>query len=90
VHPDEAGPARLPNRRGKRVDRDGRGVGRERGVRRGDPVAEELVFLARRLGFVATDWQQGATDLERDISSRMQDIHEGFLHRFGKHERLDR
>jgi len=52
--------------------------------------SEELVFLARRLGFVATDWQQGATDLERDITSRMQDIHEGFLHRFGKYKHLDR
>ena len=50
--------------------------------------SEEMVFLARRLGFVATDWQQGAADLEQAITTHMQDIHERFLHRFEKHERL--
>ncbi|MEZ4343587.1 MAG: hypothetical protein R3B74_13275 [Nitrospirales bacterium] len=52
--------------------------------------SEEMVFLARRLGFVATDWQQGAADLEQAISSRMQDIHARFQRRFQKHERPDR
>lgn len=52
--------------------------------------SEEMVFLARRLGFVATDWQQGAADLEQAISTRMQDIHARFQHRFQKHERLSR
>jgi len=52
--------------------------------------SEEMVFLARRLGFVATDWQQGAADLEQAITTRMQDIHERFRHRFEKHERPGR
>ncbi|MGD9852158.1 MAG: hypothetical protein AB7T38_12895 [Nitrospirales bacterium] len=54
------------------------------------PGSEEMVFLARRLGFVAMDWQQGAADLEQAISSRMQDIHARFQQRFQKHERPDR
>ena len=53
-------------------------------------ASEEMVFLARRLGFVATDWQQGAADLEQAITTRMQDIHERFRHRFEKHERPGR
>ncbi|MCB9711977.1 MAG: hypothetical protein H6749_12405 [Nitrospiraceae bacterium] len=51
--------------------------------------SEEMVFLARRLGFVATDWQQGAADLEQTITTHMQETHERFLHRFEKHKRLD-
>lgn len=51
--------------------------------------SEEMVFLARRLGFVATDWQQGAADLEQAISSCMQDNHARFQQRFQKHERPD-
>lgn len=49
--------------------------------------SEEMVFLARRLGFVAADWQQGAADLEAAITSRMQVIHQRFLQRFPTHER---
>lgn len=51
--------------------------------------SEEMVFLARRLGFVATDWQQGAADLEQAISARMKDIQARFRQRFPIHERPD-
>ena len=47
--------------------------------------SDEMVFLARRLGMITTNWRQGAEDLERSIHSRMTQIHEQFLQRFPKH-----
>jgi [glutamine synthetase] adenylyltransferase / [glutamine synthetase]-adenylyl-L-tyrosine phosphorylase len=50
--------------------------------------SDELVFLARRLGMITTNWLQGAKDLEQMIHVRMTHIHEQFLQRFSKHQRL--
>jgi glutamate-ammonia-ligase adenylyltransferase len=47
--------------------------------------SDEMVFLARRLGMITTNWLQGAEDLERTIHTRMAQIHEQFLRRFSKH-----
>ena len=47
--------------------------------------SDEMVFLARRLGMMTTNWLQGAGDLEHTIHTRMTRIHEQFLHRFSKH-----
>ncbi len=47
--------------------------------------SDEMVFLARRLGMMTTNWLQGAGDLEHTIHTRMTQIHEQFLHRFSKH-----
>lgn len=47
--------------------------------------SDEMVFLARRLGMMTTDWLQGAKDLEHSIHTRMTHIHEQFLQRFSKH-----
>lgn len=46
--------------------------------------SDEMVFLARRLGMLTTNWLQGADDLEHAIHSRMRKIHEQFLRRFPK------
>jgi glutamate-ammonia-ligase adenylyltransferase len=47
--------------------------------------SDEMVFLARRLGMITTNWLQGASDLEHTVHSRMTQIHEMFLQRFSKH-----
>jgi glutamate-ammonia-ligase adenylyltransferase len=47
--------------------------------------SDEMVFLARRLGLLSTNWLQGAEDLEHTIHTRMAQIHEHFLQRFSKH-----
>jgi len=47
--------------------------------------SDEMVFLARRLGMISTNWLQGAEDLEHTIHTRMTQIHEHFLQRFSKH-----
>ncbi|HBP88976.1 MAG TPA: hypothetical protein DD706_14915 [Nitrospiraceae bacterium] len=47
--------------------------------------SDEMVFLARRLGMMTTNWLQGAEDLEHTIQTRMTQIHKQFLHRFPKH-----
>ncbi|MCA9498172.1 MAG: hypothetical protein KC588_03160 [Nitrospira sp.] len=46
--------------------------------------SDEMVFLARRLGMLTTNWLQGADDLEHAIHTRMTKIHEQFLQRFPK------
>ena len=47
--------------------------------------SDEMVFLARRLGLLSTNWLQGAEDLEHTIHTRMTQIHKHFLQRFSKH-----
>ena len=47
--------------------------------------SDEMVFLARRLGMITTNWLQGARDLEHTIHTRMAHNHEQFLQRFSKH-----
>jgi glutamate-ammonia-ligase adenylyltransferase len=47
--------------------------------------SDEMVFLARRLGMITTNWLQGAEDLEHTIHTRMTQIHKQFLQRFSKH-----
>jgi len=47
--------------------------------------SDEMVFLARRLGMITTNWLQGAADLEHTIHTRMTQIHEQFLRRFSTH-----
>ena len=47
--------------------------------------SDEMVFLARRLGMITTNWLQGAEDLEHAIHTRMTKIHNLFLQRFPKH-----
>jgi len=46
--------------------------------------SDEMVFLARRLGMITTNWLQGADDLEHAIHTRMTKIHKQFLQRFPK------
>jgi glutamate-ammonia-ligase adenylyltransferase len=47
--------------------------------------SDEMVFLARRLGMITTNWLQGARDLEHTIHTRMTQNHDQFLQRFPKH-----
>ncbi|PJA77883.1 MAG: hypothetical protein CO149_07080, partial [Nitrospirae bacterium CG_4_9_14_3_um_filter_51_5] len=47
--------------------------------------SDEMVFLARRLGMMTSNWLQGAEDLERTIHTRMTQIHQQFRQRFPKH-----
>lgn len=49
--------------------------------------SDEMVFLARRLGMITTNWLQGARDLEHTIHTRMAQSHEQFIQRFSKHSR---
>jgi [glutamine synthetase] adenylyltransferase / [glutamine synthetase]-adenylyl-L-tyrosine phosphorylase len=46
--------------------------------------SEEMIFLARRLGMMTTNWLQGAEELERSIRTRMTGIRNQFLHRFSR------
>ncbi len=46
--------------------------------------SDEMVFLARRLGMLTTNWLQGADDLEHAIHTRMTKIRKQFLQRFPK------
>ncbi len=45
--------------------------------------SDEFVFLARRVGYAAADWQQGAAQLEADLEKHMQRTREFFASRFG-------
>jgi len=47
-----------------------------------------MVFLARRLGMLFSNWLQGAEDLERKIHTRMKHIHDRFLKQFSTNNRL--
>jgi glutamate-ammonia-ligase adenylyltransferase len=44
--------------------------------------SDEFVFLARRVGYAAVHWQQGATQLEADLGRHMQLTREFFAGRF--------
>jgi glutamate-ammonia-ligase adenylyltransferase len=46
--------------------------------------SDEMVFLARRMGMGATDWQKSAEAFERATLERMAKIHKRFLKRFQK------
>ena len=50
--------------------------------------SDEMVFLARRLGMLFSNWLQGAEDLERKIHTRMKHIHDRFLKQFSTNNRL--
>lgn len=52
--------------------------------------SDEMVFLARRLGVMTTNWLQGAEELEQKIHGRMKQIHRQFLQRFSTRERPGR
>jgi glutamate-ammonia-ligase adenylyltransferase len=51
--------------------------------------SDEMVFLARRLGMITTNWLQGARELEHTIHTRMAQSHEQFLQRFSQPSRLN-
>ena len=44
--------------------------------------SDEMVFLARRLGMMSTDWQKSANVFEQTTHERMARIHNRFLQRF--------
>ena len=44
--------------------------------------SDGMIFLARRLGFMTEDWQEGAQALETEIHRRMKRIHKNFMKRF--------
>ena len=46
--------------------------------------SDGMIFLARRLGFITKDWQQGAKNLDKEIHRRMKRVHQTFTRRFGK------
>lgn len=47
------------------------------------PGSDEYVFLARRVGYAAADWKQGAAQLEADLARHMGRTREFFAARFG-------
>jgi glutamate-ammonia-ligase adenylyltransferase len=51
--------------------------------------SDEMVFLARRLGMLFSNWLQGAEDLEQKTHTRMKHIHERFLKQFSLNKHLD-
>ena len=48
--------------------------------------SDGMIFLARRLGFITQDWQEGAKRLEKEIHRRMKRVHQNFLKRFGREQ----
>ena len=38
------------------------------------PESEDLIFLARRLGYITDIWQEGAKEFKRDIQQRMRQV----------------
>jgi glutamate-ammonia-ligase adenylyltransferase len=46
--------------------------------------SDGMIFLARRLGFMTEDWQEGAEALEKEIHRRMKRTHEIFMKRFAQ------
>jgi len=47
------------------------------------PDSEELIFLARRVGYTTDDWQAGARHLQTDIEGHMKVTKEFFERTFG-------
>ena len=47
------------------------------------PKSDGMIFLARRLGFITEDWEQGAATLEKEIHRRMKRTHELCVRKFG-------
>ena len=41
--------------------------------------SEGMIFLARRLGFMTKDWQEGAKKIEKEIHRRMKRTHQIFM-----------
>jgi len=48
------------------------------------PKSDGMIFLARRLGFMTEDWQEGAEALGKEIHRRMKRTHEIFMKRFAQ------
>ena len=46
------------------------------------PRSDGMIFLSRRMGFTAEDWQEGARELEQDINRRMVRTHQIFIKKF--------
>ncbi|HKT33770.1 MAG TPA: hypothetical protein VJR03_02985 [Nitrospira sp.] len=46
--------------------------------------SEELIFLARRVGYTTEDWQAGARHLKTDIEEHMEKVREFWERTFGK------
>jgi glutamate-ammonia-ligase adenylyltransferase len=49
-----------------------------------DPARDEFKFLARRLGYLARDWEKSANKLSADIRRHMENVARFFEIRFGK------
>jgi glutamate-ammonia-ligase adenylyltransferase len=47
-----------------------------------DRTSQEFKFLARRLGYMGGDWEQGARKLDEEIRQHMQKAHHFFSSRF--------
>lgn len=47
------------------------------------PDSDEFIFLARRLGYTAERWEEGARKLASDIARHMRSTRECFTRRFG-------
>lgn len=48
------------------------------------PDSDELIFLARRVGYMTDDWQTGARHLQTDIEQHMSRTREFFERTFGR------
>ena len=46
------------------------------------PGSDGMIFLSRRMGFTAEDWQVGARELEQEINHRMARTHQIFIKKF--------
>jgi len=51
------------------------------------PKSDGMIFLARRLGFMTEDWQEGAQALEKEIHRRMKRTHGIFLKRLARRKK---
>ena len=44
--------------------------------------SEDMIYLARRMGYVTDVWLEGATTFEQDILKRMNRVHQLFTKHF--------